>query len=273
MGGAPAKGAIESVEDLSPFIDREACRSRAPVGRWSGPSVRGSPVGGIGTGFGLRAIRLRTDGPAAVSSRGPLCVRLASTAPGHRSRTGIWPPASHLRRHMHGIRHGPGAHRSCETPWRVRAQVCCGDGPILGGCGTVGARSVRRPQHRRALDMARSIRSCPTGCAKCRMGRRPGWCWKHLQHQPCAPPLCRHVTANTRRPDLGRPRKPGGTANWAITREPSSRCYTASHAWMDVTRTSGSSTVTRGPETGGDTKARYRSYFTPSIPGPVNRLR
>ena len=118
MGGAPAKGAIESVEDLSPLIDREACRSRAPVGRWSGPSVRGSPVGGIGTGFGPRAIRLRTDGPAAVSSRGPLCVRLASTAPGRRSRTGIWPPASHLRRHMHSIRHGPGAHRSCETPWR-----------------------------------------------------------------------------------------------------------------------------------------------------------
>ena len=50
--------------------------------------------------------------------RGPLCVRLASTAPGRRSRTGIWPPASHLRRHMHSIRHGPGAHRSCETPWR-----------------------------------------------------------------------------------------------------------------------------------------------------------
>ena len=145
-------------------------------------------------------------------------------------------------------------------------------GPILGGCGTVGARSVRRPQQRRALDMARSIRSCPTGCAKCRMGRRPGWCWKHLQHQPCAPPLCRHVTANTLRSDLGRPRRPRGTANWAITREPSSRCYTASHAWMDVTRTSESSTVTREPETGGDTKARYRSYFTPSIPRPVNPL-
>ena len=62
--------------------------------------------------------------------------------------------------------------------------------------------------------------------------------------------------------------------NWAITRESSSRRYTTSRPWMDVTQTSGSSIVTRGPETRRrNTKARYRSYSTPSTPGQVDRLR